>query len=88
MDLVDLILVMTVNPGWGGQKLIKSCLTKITEVREMIEASGKSIHLQVDGGVDPETAKACVESGADVLVAGTAIFSKPDYKAAVTAVRA
>jgi len=74
MDLVDLILVMSVNPGFGGQSFIHSQLDKIARIRAMIDATGKEIHLEVDGGVNPETAKLCVQAGADVLVAGSAIF--------------
>jgi len=78
MDLVDLILVMSVNPGFGGQSFIHSQLEKIARIRAMIEVqkkvSGREIHLEVDGGVNAETAKLCVEAGADVLVAGSATF--------------
>jgi ribulose-phosphate 3-epimerase len=74
MDLVDLILVMSVNPGFGGQSFIASQLTKIERVREMIERTGRLIHLEVDGGVNPDTARQCVAAGADVLVAGSATF--------------
>lgn len=74
MDLVDLILVMSVNPGFGGQSFIHSQLEKIARIRAMIEATGRDIHLQVDGGVNADTAKLCVEAGADVLVAGSATF--------------
>ena len=74
MDLVDLVLVMSVNPGFGGQKFIPSQLKKIAAIRSMIDATGRDIHLEVDGGVDPKTAGLCVEAGADVLVAGSATF--------------
>jgi len=74
MDLVDLILVMSVNPGFGGQSFIHSQLDKVRAIRGMIERSGRDIHLEVDGGVNPETAKLCVDAGADVLVAGSATF--------------
>ncbi len=74
MDMVDLILVMTVNPGFGGQSFIRSQLPKITAIREMIDASGRVIDLQVDGGVNPEIAQEVVAAGADVLVAGSAVF--------------
>lgn len=73
MDLADLILVMTVNPGFGGQSFIP-LIDKIAAVRGMITKSGRDIHLQVDGGITPETAPLVLEAGADVLVAGTAIF--------------
>lgn len=74
MDLVDLVLVMSVNPGFGGQSFIHSQLGKVRRIRSMIEATGRDIHLEVDGGVNAETAKLCVEAGADVLVAGSATF--------------
>ncbi len=74
MDLVDLILVMSVNPGLGGQSFIHSQLDKVRAIRGMIERAGRDIHLEVDGGVNPETAKLCVDAGADVLVAGSATF--------------
>ena len=78
MDLVDLVLVMSVNPGFGGQSFIYSQLAKIAAIRERIDReaarSGRTIHLEVDGGVNAETARLCVEAGADVLVAGSATF--------------
>lgn len=73
MDMVDLVLVMTVNPGFGGQSFIP-LLDKIAEIRKMIDAQGRPIDLQVDGGVNPQTAKQVITAGADVLVAGTAVF--------------
>lgn len=80
---LDLVLLMSVNPGFGGQKFISSQLRKIEAVRKMIEATGKPIHLEVDGGVDVETARQCVAAGADVLVAGTSSFrGGPDHYAA------
>lgn len=83
IDLADLILVMSVNPGFGGQSFIHSQLDKIARIREMIDATGRTIHLEVDGGVNPETAKLCVDAGADVLVAGSATFKGgPDHYAA------
>ena len=66
---------MSVNPGFGGQAFIESQLAKIAALRKAIDALGKTIDLEVDGGVNPETARRCVEAGADVLVAGTAVFS-------------
>ena len=74
LDDVDLILVMTVNPGFGGQSFIASQLKKMQRLRRMIDASGRDIVLEVDGGVTPETARRCVEAGATALVAGTAVF--------------
>ncbi|MEZ5757723.1 MAG: ribulose-phosphate 3-epimerase [Emcibacteraceae bacterium] len=75
MDLVDLILIMSVNPGFGGQKFIPSSLQKISKVRAMIEKEGRHIDLQVDGGINIETAQKVIDAGADVLVAGTATFT-------------
>ena len=85
---VDLVLVMTVNPGFGGQAFIRSMLPKVEEVASMILASSRSIRLEVDGGVDVTTAPQLVEAGADVLVAGHSIFSKPNIPLAVKRLRA
>jgi ribulose-phosphate 3-epimerase len=74
IDEIDLVLVMSVNPGFGGQSFIASQLRKIEAVRKMIDKAGREIRLEVDGGVDMDTARRCVEAGADVLVAGTATF--------------
>jgi ribulose-phosphate 3-epimerase len=74
IDEVDLVLVMSVNPGFGGQHFITSQLKKIAAIRKMIDATGRDIRLEVDGGVDPAIARRCIEAGADVLVAGTAAF--------------
>jgi len=83
IDDIDLVLVMSVNPGFGGQGFIASQLRKIEAVRKMIDKSGRAIHLEVDGGVDLTTAPQCVSAGADVLVAGTATFKGgPDHYAA------
>jgi ribulose-phosphate 3-epimerase len=89
MDLVDLILVMTVNPGFGGQAFIASQLDKIAAARARIQATGRAIHLEVDGGVTPETAPKVVAAGADVLVAGTATFKggADAYAANIVAIR-
>lgn len=89
MDKVDLILLMTVNPGFGGQSFIPSQLEKIAHVREMIEASGHKIHLQVDGGIQSETAKEVIRAGADVLVAGSAVFkgNPSEYATNILALR-
>jgi ribulose-phosphate 3-epimerase len=75
MDMVDLILVMSVNPGFGGQKFLASQLPKIAELRRRIDASGRAIDLEVDGGVDHDTAPQAIAAGADALVAGTATFT-------------
>ncbi|GIU66786.1 ribulose-phosphate 3-epimerase [Candidatus Phycosocius spiralis] len=74
IDCVDLILVMSINPGFGGQTFLPSQLPKIAALRTMIDRSGRKILLEVDGGVTPETARACIDAGADTLVAGTAAF--------------
>jgi len=85
LDVVNLVLVMTVNPGFGGQSFIADQLEKIRRVREMIGV--RPIELEVDGGINPETAKAAIEAGANVLVAGSAVFGGGDYKAAIAALR-
>jgi len=87
LDLVDLILVMTVNPGFGGQSFLDSQLSKMAALRRMIDVSGRDIRLQVDGGVTAKTAPLCIEAGADVLVAGTAVFGAKDRAAAIRAIR-
>ncbi|MDG5751719.1 ribulose-phosphate 3-epimerase [Qipengyuania sp. XHP0211] len=74
IDEVDLVLVMSVNPGFGGQSFIHSQLRKVEAIRQMIDRTGQDIHLEVDGGVNEETARLCVDAGADVLVAGSATF--------------
>jgi ribulose-phosphate 3-epimerase len=87
LDLVDIILVMSVNPGFGGQKFLHSQLAKIAELRRMIDASGRDIRLEVDGGIDAHTAPLCIKAGADTFVAGTAVFAAPDYAEAIAAIR-
>ena len=89
MDLVDLILVMSVNPGFGGQSFIESQLKKIEAARKRIDATGRDIALEVDGGITPETAKRAVAAGATVLVAGTAVFQggPSKYAANIQALR-
>lgn len=89
VDMVDLVLVMSVNPGFGGQSFIPSQLKKIEAIRKMIDKSGRAIDLEVDGGVDAETARQCIAAGADALVAGTAVFrGGPDrYAANIAALR-
>ena len=86
-DLVDIVMVMTVNPGFGGQAFLPSQLPKIAALRRMIAETGRPIALEVDGGVTPETARAVLDAGADTLVAGTAVFGAPDYAAAIAALR-
>lgn len=87
LDLCDLVLVMSVNPGFGGQSFINSQLAKIAALRAMIDATGRPIALQVDGGVTAKTAPDCLAAGADVLVAGTAVFGAPDYATAIAGLR-
>ena len=88
IDDIDLILIMSVNPGFGGQSFIDSALRKIEEVRRRITASGKDIRLEVDGGIKVDNIRRVADAGADTFVAGSAIFGKPDYKAVVDAMRA
>jgi ribulose-phosphate 3-epimerase len=88
LDQLDLILVMSVNPGFGGQAFIPAVLPKLAALREMIDKSGRKIDLEVDGGVKVGTAKQVVAAGADVLVAGNAVYAAPDYRAAIAALRA
>ncbi|MBB2177147.1 ribulose-phosphate 3-epimerase [Gluconacetobacter johannae] len=87
LDLVDMILVMTVNPGFGGQKFLTSQLDKIRTLRRMADATGRDIRIGVDGGVDVETAALATAAGADMLVAGTSVYGQPDYGRAITALR-
>ena len=89
MDMVDLVLVMTINPGFGGQAFVPSSLEKIADVRKRIDASGRDIDLEVDGGITPDTAKQVIEAGANVLVAGTSVFKDgPDgYAQNIAALR-
>jgi ribulose-phosphate 3-epimerase len=89
MDLVDLVLIMSVNPGFGGQSFIESQLRKIEAARKKIDATGRTIALEVDGGITPATAKRAIAAGADVLVAGTAVFSggAGQYAANIAALR-
>jgi ribulose-phosphate 3-epimerase len=87
IDLLDIILVMSVNPGFGGQKFIHSQLEKIAALRRMIDAQDRPIRLEVDGGVDARTAPLCIAAGADTFVAGTAVFGSTDYAAAIRGVR-
>lgn len=87
MDLVDLVLIMTVNPGFGGQKFIASQLGKIAQAAKRIAATGRPIDLEVDGGITPETAPQVVAAGADLLVAGTAVFGAVSYGDAIAALR-
>lgn len=87
IDDIDLILIMSVNPGFGGQSFIDSALRKIEAVRRRIDASGKDIRLEVDGGIKEGNIRQVADAGADTFVAGSAIFGKPDYRAVIDAMR-
>jgi ribulose-phosphate 3-epimerase len=87
IDDIDLVLLMTVNPGFGGQKFIPSVLAKIGEVAQMVRERNLDVEIEVDGGVNEETARLCVEAGANVLVAGSAIYNQSDRKAAIEKIR-
>ena len=88
LDKVDMVLLMSVNPGFGGQKFIPGTLDKLREARAMIDASGYPIRLEVDGGVSAGNIAEIAAAGADTFVAGSAIFNQPDYKAVIDAMRA
>ena len=88
IDKVDVILLMSVNPGFGGQSFIPSTLKKIERVRRLIDASGRDIRLEVDGGIKTDNIRAVADAGADTFVAGSAIFGKPDYRQVIDAMRA
>ena len=88
LDKVDLVLIMSVNPGFGGQSFIPSALKKIEQVRKLIDATGRDIRLEVDGGVKVDNIRQVADAGADTFVAGSAIFGKPDYKAVIDSMRA
>ncbi len=88
MDKVDMILLMSVNPGFGGQRFIPGTLDKLREARRLIEASGYDIRLEIDGGVKVDNILAIAEAGADTFVAGSAIFGTADYQATIAAMRA
>ncbi|HLA30739.1 MAG TPA: ribulose-phosphate 3-epimerase [Pseudomonas sp.] len=88
LDKVDMILLMSVNPGFGGQKFIPQTLEKLKEARALIDASGRQIRLEIDGGVNVQNIREIAAAGADTFVAGSAIFNQPDYKAVIDAMRA
>lgn len=88
MDKVDQILLMSVNPGFGGQSFIESTLDKVRAVRKLIDSSGRDIRLEVDGGIKASNIRAVAEAGADMFVAGSAIFNQSDYRSAIDAMRA
>ncbi|MEH7084689.1 ribulose-phosphate 3-epimerase [Neobacillus drentensis] len=84
---IDMVLLMSVNPGFGGQKFIPEVLPKIRKVKEMAEQKSVAMEIEIDGGVNPETAKLCMEAGANVLVAGSAIYNQEDYAEAISLIR-
>ncbi|TKC18619.1 ribulose-phosphate 3-epimerase [Robertmurraya kyonggiensis] len=83
IEEIDMVLLMTVNPGFGGQKFISSVVPKIRQVKELAEAKGLNIDIEIDGGVNTETAKLCTDAGATILVAGSAVYDKADRKLAI-----
>lgn len=87
LDKVDMVLVMTVEPGFGGQAFIGDCLDKVREIKDIAEKRNLDFHIQVDGGVNAETAKLCVAAGVDVLVAGSYVYCADDVKAAISSLR-
>ncbi|CQR22876.1 ribulose-phosphate 3-epimerase [Yersinia enterocolitica] len=87
MDKLDVILLMSVNPGFGGQSFIPETLNKLKQVRKLIDDSGYDIRLEVDGGVKVDNIRAIAAAGADMFVAGSAIFNQPDYAAVIDAMR-
>jgi ribulose-phosphate 3-epimerase len=87
IDKVDLVLVMSVNPGFGGQSFIDSALRKVEKLRKIIDASGRDIRLEVDGGIKVDNIRRVADAGADTFVAGSAIFGQSDYKAVIGAMR-
>ncbi len=88
LEKIDMVLLMSVNPGFGGQSFIPSALTKLKQARELIAASGRPIRLEIDGGVKTENIREIAEAGADTFVSGSAIFGTSDYKATLAAMRA
>jgi ribulose-phosphate 3-epimerase len=88
LDLLDMVLVMTVNPGFGGQPYIKTMEPKITQVRSMIDASGMPVELEVDGGIGPETIAGAAQAGADVFISGSALWEYPSFAEGVADLRA
>ncbi|MCV2350986.1 ribulose-phosphate 3-epimerase [Paucibacter sp. Y2R2-4] len=88
IDKVDMILIMSVNPGFGGQSFLPSALKKLEAARKIIDKSGRNIRLEIDGGVKVDNIRQIADAGADTFVAGSAIFGKPDYKAVIDAMRA
>lgn len=87
LDSCDLVLIMTVNPGWGGQKFISPCLRKIEELRNHVDKRSLNCYIEVDGGINAQTAKDCVNAGANVLVAGSYVFGAKDRKLAIDSLK-
>ncbi|WP_214740041.1 MULTISPECIES: ribulose-phosphate 3-epimerase [unclassified Exiguobacterium] len=87
LEDVDMVLLMTVNPGFGGQAFIESVVPKISALNQIRQDRQLDFEIEIDGGVNEETAKLCIDAGADVLVAGSAIYNQPDYKAAIDSIR-
>ena len=88
MDKIDLVLIMSVNPGFGGQSFIPAALEKLRRARQRIDASGRAIRLEIDGGVKPDNIAEIARAGADTFVAGSAIFNAPDYRAVIAEMHA
>jgi ribulose-phosphate 3-epimerase len=88
LDKLDMVLIMSVNPGFGGQKFIPTALTKLTEARKRIQASGREIRLEIDGGVKADNIAEIARAGADTFVAGSAIFGSQNYAAMIKSMRA
>ncbi|WP_100403082.1 ribulose-phosphate 3-epimerase [Bacillus sp. FJAT-42315] len=88
LEDIDMVLLMTVNPGFGGQSFIHSVVPKIRQVKQMIDEKGLDVEIEIDGGVNIETAKLCTEAGASILVAGSAVYNKEDRKQAIDEIRA
>lgn len=87
IDKVDMVLLMSVNPGFGGQSFIESTIEKARQVRQIIDASGRDIRLEIDGGIKPSNIRRVAEAGVDTFVAGSAIFKQPDYKVVIDEMR-
>ena len=87
IERIDLVLIMSVNPGFGGQSFIDSALRKIERARKLIDATGRDIRLEVDGGIKVDNIRRVADAGADTFVAGSAIFGQPDYAAVIAAMR-
>jgi ribulose-phosphate 3-epimerase len=87
LDLVDLVLIMSVTPGFGGQKFIQSAIPKISQAKNMVSASGRAVEIEVDGGVGPGNARSVKKAGADIIVAGSAVFGADNYKDAIDSIR-